>query len=161
MISKDGHLIFFDREYVNNKLCKLDRGTIDSFDSYKCVHIFIFISNFHSIITRMGLYHAINLSCVAYIKRYTVKVVIYAGTVVKYAFSGVQQYAWVLNTQMHDLPHLSFDSFSTFAVRYHFKKSLSFLNIFHIWMSWQLLVYVSMATATNSLSACWCLVGVP
>lgn len=27
----------------------------------------------------MGLYHAINLSCVAYIKRYTVKVVIYPG----------------------------------------------------------------------------------
>lgn len=79
MISKDGHLIFFNREYVNNKLCKLDRGTIDSFDSYKCVHIFIFISNFHSIITRMGLYHAITPSCVAYIKRYTVKVVIYAG----------------------------------------------------------------------------------
>lgn len=53
----------------------------------------------------MGLYHAINLSCVAYIKRYTVKVVIYAGTVVKYAFSGVQQYAWVLNMRMHDLRH--------------------------------------------------------
>lgn len=126
MISKDGHLIFFNREYVNNKLCKLDRGTIDSFDSYKCVHIFIFISNFHSIITRMGLYHAITPSCVAYIKRYTVKVV------VMYAFSGVQQYVWVLNTWMHDLPHLSFDSLAPFTVMYHFKKSLSFLNIFHI-----------------------------
>lgn len=80
----------------------------------------------------MGLYHAINLSCVAYIQRYTVKVVINAGTVVKYAFSGVQQYAWVLNMRIDDLPHFSFDSFTTFTVMYHFKKSLSFLNIFHI-----------------------------
>lgn len=74
----------------------------------------------------MGLYRAINLSCVAYIKRYTVKVV------VMYAFSGVQQYAWVLNMRIDDLPHFSFDSFTTFTVMYHFKKSLSFLNIFHI-----------------------------
>lgn len=71
----------------------------------------------------MGLYHAINLSCVAYIKRYTVKVV------VMYAFSGVQQYAWVLNMRMHDLPHLSFDSFTTFTVMYHFKKHFPHLNV--------------------------------
>lgn len=32
----------------------------------------------------------------------TVKVVIFAG--VKYAFSMVKPYAWVLNTQMRDLP---------------------------------------------------------
>lgn len=66
--------LFFYRKNVNNKLYKHNRGTIDleSFDSYKCVHIFIFISNFHSIITRMGLYHAINLSCAAYVKKYII-----------------------------------------------------------------------------------------
>lgn len=67
-------IYFFYRKNVNNKLYKHNRGTIDleSFDSYKCVHIFIFISNFHSIITRMGLYHAINLSCAAYVKKYII-----------------------------------------------------------------------------------------